>query len=131
MQSIGKLEFVTSGLLLRKVATFSTRALSDGVSRHVSRLETVPRHGFSCLGLGSVSTLVCLVLARVSSIDVSSCLMSHDCVLTASLSGIATCLFCAETLAFLAERTLLGPFTPCLLTYCKTHTVLVVVLVCL
>jgi len=37
--------------------------ISDGVSRHVSRLETVLRHGFSCLGLGSVSTLVYLVLA--------------------------------------------------------------------
>ena len=54
---------------------------SVGVSRHVSCLETVSRHGFSCLGPGSVSTLVCLVL----SIHVSSCLMSHDCVLTMSL----------------------------------------------
>jgi len=33
--------------------------------------------------------------------------MSHDCVLTVSLSCIAKCLFCAETLAFPAE----GPFT--------------------
>ena len=31
------------------------------------------------------------VLARVSSFHVSSCLMSHDCVLTVSLSGIAKC----------------------------------------
>jgi len=29
--------------------------------------------------------------------------MSHDCVLTLSLSGVAKCLFCAETLAFLAK----------------------------
>ena len=77
---------------------------TDGVSRRVSRLETVSSHGFSYLELGSVSTLVCLVLARVSSFHVPSCLVSHDCVLTVSLSGIAMCLFCAETLTFLAER---------------------------
>jgi len=69
---------------------------------------------FSCLGLGSVSTLVCLVLARVLSFHVSSCLMSCDCVLSVSLSGIAKCLLCAETLAFLAERRPLGPSTDCL-----------------
>jgi len=46
------------------------------VLRHVSRLET----WFSCLGLGSVSTLVCLVLDRRSSFYISSCLMSRDCV---------------------------------------------------
>ena len=51
---------------------------SDGVLRHVSCLQTVSRHGCSCLGLGSVSTLVCLVLVRVSSFHVSSCLMSHN-----------------------------------------------------
>ena len=41
---------------------------SHGVSTHVSCVETVSRHGFSCLCLDSVSTLVCLVLAlsRVS-----------------------------------------------------------------
>jgi len=69
----------------------------------------VSRRGFSCFVLGSVSTLVCLVLAHVSSFHVSSCLISHDWVLTVSLSGIAKCLFCSETLAFLAE----GPFTIC------------------
>jgi len=61
---------------------------------------------------GSISTFVLSCLGSVSSYNVSSCLMSHDCVLTMSLSGIAKCLFCAETLAFLAE----GPFTLCLLT---------------
>ena len=52
--------------------------------RHVSCLETVSRHGLSCLSLGSVSTLVCLVLA-LSSFHISSCLMSHDNVLITSL----------------------------------------------
>jgi len=48
----------------------------------------------------------------VSSFHVSSCLTFHDCVLSVSLSGIAKCLFCAETLAFLAEsKSLKGPFT--------------------
>jgi len=70
--------------------------VSVGVSRHVSHLETVSRHGFSCLGLGSVSTLSCL--GSVSSFRVLSCLMSHDCVLTVSLSVVANWLFCAETL---------------------------------
>jgi len=42
-------------------------------------------------------------LGSKSSFDVSSCLMSHDCVLTVSLSGIAKYLFCAETLAFLTD----------------------------
>ena len=50
----------------------------------------------------------------LSSFHVSSCLMSRDCVLTVSLTDIAKCLFCAETLAFLAQR---SPFTRCLLTY--------------
>jgi len=65
-------------------------------------------------------------LGSVSSFHVSSCLMSHDCVLAVSLSGIAKCLFGAETLAFLAERPL-GPFTRCLLTYCKTIVLVFVV----
>ena len=73
-----------------RVRVYSCR--SDGVSRRMSRLETVSRHG-------SVSTLVYLVLAlsRVS--------MSHhvSCLMTVSLSGIAKCLFCIETLAFLTE----------------------------
>jgi len=69
----------------------------------------VSRHSFSYLGLGSVSTLVCLVLARVSSFHVS-CLMT---VLTASLSCMDKCLFCIETLVFLAESRSLGPFTHC------------------
>jgi len=41
--------------------------------------------------------------------------ISHDCVLTVSLSGIAKCLLCAETLEFLAESRPLGLFTRCLL----------------
>jgi len=55
--------------------------------------------------------------------------MSHDYVLTVSLSGIAKCLFCAETLAFLAESRPLGPFTCGLLTYCKMAVLVVVVFV--
>jgi len=46
--------------------------------------------------------------------------MSHDCVLTVSLSGIAKYLFCAETLSFLAQSRALGPITGCLLAYHKT-----------
>jgi len=53
---------------------------------------------------------------------VSSRLMSHDCVLTVSLSGVAKCSFCVEALAFLS-----GPFTRCLLTYCKTVVLVIVV----
>jgi len=52
------------------------------------RLET----WFTCLGLGSVSTLVCRVLAVVRSCHV-------PCLMTVSPSG----LFCVETLAFLPE----------------------------
>jgi len=55
--------------------------------------------------------------------------MYRDCVLTVSLSGIiAKWLFCAETLVFLTERKPRGPFTRCLLTYCKTIVHVVVVL---
>jgi len=43
-----------------------------------------------------------LHVLAVSSFHVSSCLM------TVSLSGIAKCLFCVETLASLAERRPLG-----------------------
>jgi len=57
-----------------------------------------------------------------------SCLMSHDCVLTLSLSDIAMCFFCAETLAFLAEGRPRGPLTRCLLTYCKGIVLVVAVL---
>jgi len=46
--------------------------------------------------------------------------MSHDCALIVSLSGIAKCLFCVETLAFLAESRPLGQFTLYILTSCKT-----------
>jgi len=60
-------------------------------------------------------------LGSVSSFHVSSSLM------TVSLSGIAKCLFCVETLAFLAESRPLGPLTCCLLTYCKTVVLVVVV----
>ena len=74
-------------------------------------------------------TLVCLVLARVSSFSVSSCLISRDCVLTVSLSDIAKCLFCAEALAFLAESRPPGQFARgLLLTYGKTVVLVVVVL---
>ena len=66
-------------------------------------------------------------LGSVSSFHVSSCLMSHDCVLTVSLSDIAKCLFCVEILAFLAESRPLGPFPRCFLTYCKTVVLVVVV----
>ena len=40
-------------------------------------------------------------------------------------------IFVVETLAFLAESRPLGPFARCLLTYCKTAVVLVVVVVIL
>jgi len=84
----------------------------------VSRLETVSRYGFSCLGLGSCLEFPCLVSRHVS--------LFRDFVLTVSLSDIAKC--CAETLAFLAERRPLCPFTRCLLSYCETVVLLVVVL---
>ena len=71
------------------------------------------------------------VLARVLSFRVSSCLTSHDCVLTMSLSGIAKCLFCAETLAVFAESRQLGPFTCCLPTYCKQLLFAVVAVLCI
>jgi len=61
---------------------------SGVISRQVSRLETVSRHGFSCLGLGSVSTLVLSRLGAVSSVHVSSCLMSHDCAFTVSVHSV-------------------------------------------
>jgi len=80
----------------------------------VSRLENVSRRGFS------VS-----VLAVSRHLYVLSCLMSHDCVLTVSLSGIAKCFFCAETLTFLAERRPLGPFNR---RHCKSVVLVVVVL---
>jgi len=54
--------------------------------------------------------------------------MADDCVLTVSLSGIVKCLFCAETLGFLAESRSLGPLTRCLvLTNCKTVVLVTVV----
>jgi len=72
----------------------------------------VSRHGFPCLGHGSVSTLVCLVLA-LSQVSMSR----HDsCLMSVSLSGIAKCLFCIESLTFLAESRPLGTFTNCLFT---------------
>jgi len=62
-----------------------------------------------------------LVLSRVS----VSRHVSSLCV----VSGIAKCLFCLETLLFLAESRSPGPFTPCLVAYCKTVVVVVVVVV--
>jgi len=41
----------------------------------------------------------------------SCVVMSHNCVLSVTVSGIAKCLFCVESLAFLAERRPLRPFT--------------------
>ena len=93
---------------------------------YASCLETLSlEREFSCAGLWSVSTLV---IGSVSSFHVSSCLISHDCVLTVSLSGIAKCLFCVETLTFLADSRPLGPFIHCLLAYCKTVVLVVVVI---
>jgi len=46
-------------------------AAGDGVSRCVSSLETVSRHGFSCLSLCSVSTRMSCIVS-VSSFHVSS-----------------------------------------------------------
>ena len=49
-------------------------------------------------------------------------IMSHvSRILTVSLSGVAKCLFCAETLAHLAESKPLGPFA-----YCKTAVLVAV-----
>jgi len=57
-------------------------------------------------------------LGSVSSFHVSSCLCLMT-VLTVSLSGVKF-LFCAETLAFLGDKSRpLDPFTRCLLTYCQ------------
>ena len=81
--------------------------------------RVLSRDSFSCLSLGSVSTLVCLVLALYRVFHVSSCLVSHDCVLTVSVSVIAKCLFCVDSLVFLVKRMPLGPFIRCLLTYYK------------
>jgi len=67
----------------------------------VSRLS-LSRHGFSCLDLGLVSTLVCLVLA-VSRVSMSRHVSSHDCILSlncdSTVSGIDKCLSRAEALA--------------------------------
>jgi len=65
---------------------------------HVFCPETVLRHGFSCLSLGSVSTLVRSCLGSVSSFHEWSCLMCHDCVLTVSLSGLGKFSFCVDNL---------------------------------
>ena len=65
----------------------------------------------------------CLVLAP--SVVSMSCHVS--CLMTVSLSGIVKCLFCAETLTFLAEGRPRGPFIHCLLTYCKVAVLVVVV----
>jgi len=103
-------------------------SLHGGVSRHVSCLESISRRSFSCLALKWLSFDTCMsCLGSVSSFHVSSGLTSHDCVLTVSLSGRAKCLFCAETLTFLAESWPLGPFTRCLLTYFKTVVLVAVV----
>jgi len=75
---------------------------SDGVSRLLETWFFVCR---SWLSLDTLSSL-----GPESSVHVSVCLTFHDCVLTVSLSGTAKCLFCAETLTFLAERRRLGSF---------------------
>jgi len=72
--------------------------ISDRISRHVLSWD------WFFMSRSWLSLDTCMsCLGSVSSFHVSSCLMSHDCVLTVSLSGIAKCLFCAETLTFLAE----------------------------
>ena len=86
------------------------------------------RRGFSRVDLGSVlKPLVCLGLWF--SLEFPCLVTSHD-FSTVSLSGIAKCLFCVETLAFLAESRPPGQFAGCLLIYCKT-VVLEVVVLCL
>jgi len=93
---------------------------SSGVSRHMSCLV------FHVSVLAQSRHLY--VLSWLCLEFVSSYLVSHDCVLTVSLSGISTCFFCVETLAFLAEQRSLGPFICGLVTYHKTVVVAVVVL---
>ena len=70
----------------------------------------------SCLNtcmsrLGSCLKFPCFIMSHVSGL---------------CLSGIAKCLFCVETLVFLAESRSLGPFSDCLLTYSKTVVLVVV-----
>jgi len=55
--------------------------VSDAVTKSED-MCLVSRHGFSCLSLGSVSEFILCGLGSVLSFHVSSCLMSHDCVLT-------------------------------------------------
>jgi len=99
---------------------------SDGVPRYVSCLETVSRHGFSCLGFGLVSTLVRLVLQWLC-LEFPCPVMSHvswlclDCI----SPGMANCLICVQTLAFLAESRPIGLLIRCLLTSCKTVVLVV------
>ena len=103
---------------------------------HVSEVSSLIVHcDIDCLKMWCFMSRSCLsldtcmsCLDSVLSFHVSSCLMSHDCVLTMSLSGIAKCLFCVETLAFLAESRPLDPLTCCLLTYCKMVILMGVVL---
>jgi len=52
-------------------------------------LESVSRRGFSCLGIWLSRVLYVLSWLCFEFPYVSSCLMSYDCVLTVSLSGIA------------------------------------------
>jgi len=97
--------------------------VSDGLSRHVLSRDMV---FVSRSWLNLDTCMSCL--GSVWSFNVSSCLLSHDCILTVSLSGIAKCLLCVKTLAFLAASRQLDHLLVYLLTYCKT-VVLVVVIV--
>ena len=97
------IEIISDGVLSVETRDLSQDSLKVFMSRSWLNLDNC----MSCLG-------------SVLSFHVSSCLVSHDCVLTVSLSGIAKCLFCVETLSFLAQSRLLGPFARCLLAYCKT-----------
>jgi len=64
-------------LFCKEIVWYVPKSQLYGIWRHVSCLKTVSRHGFSCLGLGSLSTLVRFLIGPVfSSFLVSPCLMS-------------------------------------------------------
>ena len=92
---------------------------SHGVSRHVSCVETVSRHGFSWLSLDTCMSFLGSVSSSMSRFV--SCLMT--------LLGIAKCLLCVETLTFLAEsRPLSHLFAVYLLTAKRFFFMVVVIL---
>jgi len=83
-------------LILKVISQFTHvhQVHSDGVSILVSCLKTWFSMSRSWLSLDTCMSC----LGSVSSYHVSSSFTSLDCVLTASLSGIAKWLFCVETL---------------------------------